>query len=367
MPNPQLIEARAPGKLVIAGEYGVLGGGPGIAVAVEVPALCRISLQPRGGNVLALPDVGSEHPFRWISGAPPRWEGASPGSLGLPLEAVTEILYALQLLKRAGDMPACRIELSSAAFQATTATGERTKLGLGSSAAVTVALVGALLRFIGAESTDRASLMAVCWEAHRRLQGGHGSGMDVATTLAGGVIGVEFSAANTVPRISPLVWPRMLHTLPIWTGVSASTPAMLGRLRHLQAQRPVEASAQLARLSTASGRVLNAWRADDVPAVLEAISAFAQALRRLDDEAQIGIYAPVHLKLAALAQEHNVVYKPSGAGGGDFGMAFSDSKVKLRDLRTAVEAAGFRCLDEPLRAQGLTVTGGIRHRAAVPY
>jgi phosphomevalonate kinase len=352
-----VIEARAPGKLVIAGEYAVLAGGPGIAAAVDLPATARITTRSGGGNVLRIPETGATHPFRWIASGPPRWEQSAPGALGRPLEAVVETLYARRLLARAGDLPPCLIELSTDAFYWTDDAGSRHKLGLGSSAAVLVALCGALLRFIGGGPVDQAELLALCWEAHRRFQGGAGSGLDVATALAGGVIAAEFDGPGTVPRVTPLAWPRKLEALALWTGVSASTPALLARLKAWQDRDPPAAATALARLSGAAARCLAAWRTGDPGVVLDALADFAGGLRVLDEGGNLGIWSREHLALQSLAGRHGVLYKPSGAGGGDFGLAFSQSREDLEALGRAAEKQGFLCLEMPLGGPGLAVSG----------
>src|SRR5690606_11456641 len=58
------------------------------------------------------------------------------------------------------------------------------KLGFGSSAALAVALAAALAGESVPQRVQEAALLA-----HRDFQGGHGSGVDVATSAHGGVIG----------------------------------------------------------------------------------------------------------------------------------------------------------------------------------
>ena len=357
-----MITADAPGKLIVIGEYAVLAGAPGIAVAVDVRARARITPVADAGSSLLIPETGARHPFRWISGGAPRWVGDSPGAFGLPLEAVTEILYARGHLQRAGDLPATEIALSTADFHCTDDRGERHKLGLGSSAAVVVALAGALLRHAGVAGVAQAELLAIACEAHRRLQGGAGSGTDVATALYGGTVGVSFPVAGGAPQVAPLPWPRGLHALAIWTGRSASTPAMLARLRSYQQAQPAAAATHLARLAAGASRALDAWRAGDPRGVLVAAEHFARALRQLDEAVGLGIYSAEHDRLARLAAAAGVAYKPSGAGGGDYGLALTDQREALAGLRQAVEAEGFRCLDRPLGAPGLSVQGAATDR-----
>jgi phosphomevalonate kinase len=356
-----VIEAQAPGKLVIVGEYAVLEGAPGLAVAVDVRAEARIRAVPGSGNQLVIPDTGESFRFRWVPGSRPRWEGVSPGAFGLPLEACAEILAARGLLAPAAGVPACQIELATAAFHQTSAGGQRVKFGLGSSAAIVVALTGALLRFAGGPTLPRQELIAICCEAHRRLQGGAGSGIDVATSITGGTVAIDFNRTGGpetgVPQAHPVSWPRRLAMVAVWTGQSASTPAMLSRLRAFQEREPARFASHMERLGANAGQAVAAWSAEDTDAVLGAIAGYESGLRQLDTAAGIGIFSPAHERLGAIALRHGAVYKPSGAGGGDFGIALTDSRTTEQALRVSYAEAGFSVLDAELCAPGLTVRG----------
>lgn len=361
---PTLVEARAPGKLVIVGEYAVLEGAPGLAVAVDVQAQARIASLPGSGNQLLIPDTGEVFHFRWVADSGPRWEGKSPGAFGLPLEACAEILSARGLLPRNGGLSACRIELSTAAFHQTTDDGQRVKLGLGSSAAIIVALTGALIRFAGGPALPGQELVAICCEAHRRLQGGSGSGVDVATSVTGGAVAIEFKPRPgtqvTVPQAYPVSWPRRLGLVAVWSGQSASTPAMLGRLQAFRSRNPTAFTGHMGRLGANAGQAVAAWRTEDLSGLFSAITGYEAGLRRLDEAAALGIFSPVHERMRAVAEKHGAVYKPSGAGGGDFGIALTESRTVERTLRAAYADAGFAVLEAGLCAPGLGVRGGGR-------
>ncbi len=361
---PELIEAQAPGKLVIVGEYAVLEGAPGLAVAVDVRAEARIRPMPGSGNQLLIPDTGESFRFRWVAGSGTRWEGVSPGAFGLPLEACAEILAVRGLLPHATELPACQIELVTAAFHQAGPDGHRVKLGLGSSAAIVVALTGALLRFAGGPALPRQMLIAICHEAHRRLQGGAGSGIDVATAITGGAVAIDFArdqgAGMSVPRAHPVSWPRQLSMAAVWSGESASTPFMLGRLRAYRERDATRFASHMERLGANAAQAVAAWNAEDAPGVLGAIAGYESGLRLLDAAAGIGIFSPVHERLRAIAVKHGAVYKPSGAGGGDFGIALTDSRAVDRAVRAAFATAGFRVLDVDLCAPGLSVRGDVQ-------
>lgn len=358
---PAVIEAQAPGKLVIVGEYAVLEGAPGLAVAVDVRAVARITPVPGAGNQLVLPDTGESFRFRWVPGSGPRWEGVSPGAFGLPLEACAEILAARGLLAHAAELPACQIELATAAFHQTSRDGQRLKLGLGSSAAIVVALTGALLRFAGSPPQSRQALIGICCEAHRRLQGGSGSGIDVATSVTGGTVAIDFGRqpgpGGPVPQAHPVPWPRRLGIIAVWTGQSASTPAMLARLRAFRERDAVRFASHMGRLGANAGQAVAAFSADDTTRLLAAIAGYESGLRQLDEAAGIGIFSPAHERLRAIALKHGAVYKPSGAGGGDFGIALTDSRPVEQALRGAYAAEGVDVLDAELCAPGLSVRG----------
>lgn len=350
-----MIEAEAPGKLVLAGEYAVLEGSPGLAVAVGIRARATIEPIPSGSRLLVPGERDGEFPFRWLAGAPPRWEEERPGDYALPVETLAAALADGGLWPRHAELPPCRITLDTRAFREGDAHGRAVKLGLGSSAAVLVALAGALAGHARLPEGTLERLLAPCLAAHRRMQGGRGSGIDVAAALRGGVVAVTFEGPGAVPAVEPLHWPAGLHVLPVWSGLPASTGTMLAALASWRDRRPTEHTAHMERLGATVARLLPCWRAADVAGVLTGLAAFDDALTRFDRDAGLGVYTPVHEALRRLSHAHGAVYKPSGAGGGDFGLAFSADEAGIGALRAELGGAGYRCLEASLAVPGLSV------------
>ena len=85
------------------------------------------------------------------------------------------------------------------------------------------------------------------------------------------------------------------------------------------------------------------------------LRAYTAALRALDDVAHLGIFSAAHRLLSGLAEDHGVVYKPCGAGGGDLGMAFAIDTRALESFERAARAAGFKRLPLELDEHGITV------------
>ncbi|MCC5793837.1 MAG: hypothetical protein JJT85_03775 [Chromatiales bacterium] len=342
-------EADAPGKLVISGEYAVLHGAAALAVAVDARVRVRLFRLKAGPSELAAGDA-PEACFCCAADGSLQWVGESPGPNGGPLESVLAALAASGQLSAAEALPACRVEIRSESFQTTLADGTRSKLGLGSSAAVTVALTGALLALLGRRLPPQG-MLALCLDAHRRLQGGLGSGIDVAASLHGGVVARDVSGG-----ILPVSWPDPLRMLAIWTGAGASTTMLVGRYEAWQQREPGAFSAHLGRMKATAERVQQAWRAARLGALLPALADYDAALLQLDEAAGIGIYTPEHRRLRELARAQGLVYKPSGAGGGDFGVVFGADPQALGRLRAQCAAEGLVTMDVPPCGRGLTVS-----------
>jgi len=324
--------ADAPGKLVLTGEYAVLDGAPAVVTAIDRRAHVSVG-QATACRVQALGPAIAPAAFTLAGDGTLDWQADRAASDYHLLGAVTETLA------QAGALSADRafdLRLDTAAFY-----HGADKLGLGSSAALTVALTAALCRHFGRRFED-----ALAYEAHRRLQGGEGSGLDIAASISGGLI--RFVAGDVVsntPSVERLRWPEGLEALFVWTGRSAATTPRVRRYREWR--RSPAAVGPADRLARSAAEAADAWQAGDTQAVLEATAACARALEAVGEAAGLDIGGGGHAELARLAEGAGVVYKPSGAGGGDLGLALAGDRRRLQSFRAAAVRAGFRPL--PLR------------------
>jgi len=321
----QVCTATAPGKLIIVGEYAVLEGGPAISAAVDRRA--RVELRhSSGGNTLRIANTGAVFPFAMSAGKP-CWE-SEPGDYGrLPEAALTALSRG-----EVEQLPAMQIELSTEDFYSKSLAGAAQKIGIGSSAALTVALVAALQASTGAVPSLQA-----CMDAHLRFQDGKGSGIDIATSWYGNVVAMQ-PQADALPNVEKLQWPSSFHVLPIWSGESASTPEMLSRLAAYRANQARAYARLMDELAACSRAALGSWHADNAAELLELLSVYGGLLEKLDEAGGIGIWSSIHQQLGKLALEFGVGYKPSGAGGGDFGLAFAADAELLSAFAARVDA-----------------------------
>jgi mevalonate kinase len=315
-----MAEATAPGKLVIVGEYGVLEGASAIAAAVDVRARAVVSeTGNRARNALAdavIATVRDHFPDRQF---------ADPG-----ISINTDDFFVVD-------------------------DGERLKLGLGSSAAAIVALTGALMRTVELP-TGETGILELCYAAHRAFQSGRGSGIDIAAALIGGVVGIQPGATGSAPAAASLNWPDGLLMLPVWSGRGASTPELLSQFESYRQRDSGGFERHMAQLRRFAESAYTAWAGGGPAAeIMTALAAYDEALRAMDHDGAIGIGTATHDALRSLSTEHGAVYKTSGAGGGDFGLAFSDSRTTADSLRAAFREAGYRVLEKFTGVTGLTI------------
>jgi phosphomevalonate kinase len=195
----------------------------------------------------------------------------------------------------------------------------------------------------------------LCCAAHRRFQGGQGSGIDVATALTGGVVGIRPGDSDAAPSVKSLDWPNGLFMLPVWSGSSASTPELLGRFNHYREHAPGEFRIHVQRLKGLAEDASKAWIGPSVTDLLEALAAYDSALRAMDRDGAIGINTDTHDALRGMSSAHGATYKTSGAGGGDFGIALAESPEVITSLKTAFTASGYLVLEDSPDVGGLKI------------
>jgi len=325
------IRASAPGKIVLWGEYAVLTGAPALVLAVDRYAACE--LVPHASEHWSLTAAGHTAAAADCSRARLLHdEDPAPGSIDAVLRHVLRAVPTERL-------PAgCRAHFDTRGFH-----HDGRKLGLGSSAALTVATYGAVCRLLGLQASEDTA-----HAIHRAFQGGAGSGIDVAAAWHGGTLRFRRAGAGEPGATTPWPLPGGITMRTVWTGSSASTGAHLGRL-----QRWLDGGGggELEALAASAAEVF----AGTDP--LAALGAYVERLAALDRAAQLGIFGPAHRQLERLAITAGVVYKPCGAGGGDIGAAFARDAAALEHFIDLARQGGFLPLALETASHGLEVTG----------
>jgi phosphomevalonate kinase len=283
--------ASAPGKLIMTGEYAVLDGAPAIVVAVDRRAVALRNANPRGSS-----------PF---------------------LVAVADEIAERRGPKDAATLAALEVSVNSTAFY-----DKLTKLGLGSSAAVTVAATALAL-----ETADRHAVLEVALAAHARAQGprgARGSGADVAASVHGGTIVFSLPGGATPCHIERRKWPASVTVLPFFTGVAADTAQLVARVGAARTAHRTAVDAALTAIADASRAAVAALGAPPELAQVALIGALALAAHATDRlAAATGIaLVPECVTAARIAMARlGGTAKTTGAGGGDVGVAIIPAGV----------------------------------------
>ena len=310
-----MIVGRAPGKAVLWGEYAVLTGAPAVVLAVNRRAVCELT----PSRVYRFIVGGFEAPEAEFGSLPAKAPRAEPAAL-----LGWHVLRAFD-----GEaIPPAIFRLDTSAFHS-----EGRKLGLGSSAALCVAIEGACASWL-----EQAPRFGRALDAHRAFQGGRGSGIDVAAAFFGGAL--QFQAGKAQPLAADLPECRF-----IWTGGSTDTGERIDRFAAYLKGGDTRALDQLAARSECLCQAPG----------LDALHQYVEALRRLDQDAALGIYSEGHQNADALAKSQKLAYKPCGAGGGDIGAVFAETPGQFADFESAARAAGLTVLDLEAVSHGIEI------------
>jgi mevalonate kinase len=277
----------APGKVILLGEHSVVFGEPAIAAAIDRRLEVRAQLVP---NASPHADARVEAAVAFAA------RDFEIDRSRLAIEIVSEI------------PPAC---------------------GLGSSAALSLALVRALAALAAARLSDE--------EARRRASRvedvfhGTASGVDVAASASAGVI--WFERANP-PRVERLVIRRPVDLVVALSGVPRSTSGPVGRLRERHGRRPDF----YARLFGIAGEVVRAGRTaverEDWGGLGELMDV-AQGLLNA-----FGVSTPTLERMISIARDAGALgAKLSGAGGG--GAIIALAPERAQGVAERLRAEGF--------------------------
>lgn len=300
------------GKVILLGEHAVVYGAPAIAAGIAMGARAEAEPAPDGRASLSL--GGSDH---------------LPGDTGDELGQAFAALCA-----ELPGAPPARVRAESALPPGG---------GLGSSAALGVAIARAVGALVGGASSDRVLAAAGAWE---RVFHGNPSGIDTAAAALGGCFRYTREGGA-----APLEMRSDLWLCVGLTGVASSTKAMVASVAHLFERKPdikgstlqaITALVQNAALAVSAGDIVGLGRLMDLNQMLLAgLFVSTEDLERLCDMAR---------RSGALGA------KLTGAGGGGAAIALLDARGDAEAgeaggrVVEAWRAAGYEGFITPVRS-----------------
>lgn len=361
-----VILSRAPGKLILSGEYAVLEGAPALAAAVNRRA--KVTLRPLYGREFRVeaPDIGIPAvSFRLDEAGEARFSADVPpetrNKLHFFFAAFHTALRALKDYPQIFSPAAISLDTGEFFYENRQSGGKPIKLGLGSSAALTVALLGAMLARAGKPpfgEKERREVFRLGVEAHRAAQENLGSGIDVAASAFGGVLEYQIPLGQPPEsaRIEPLTLPENCHFRAVWSGKSASTTELVKQVQRFREKDPAGFRKIMLEMAEISSAGIAGLKKAATPAFLDAVREYRGAMERLGRLSGAPIISPEHRRIGEIVRECGAAYKPSGAGGGDLGIAFATAEEILEECEARLKQAGIECININIARKGVQIS-----------
>ncbi|MCI1220020.1 MAG: type 2 isopentenyl-diphosphate Delta-isomerase [Bifidobacterium sp.] len=371
--NRMISEAHAPGKLYIAGEYAVVEHGhPAILVAVNRMLTVRVSQRDGGltDGAQSEPAVGARSVGNIRSQghdeAAVTWHRDERG-LCVPDDERPGAAYLVSAIRCVEEL-VCAAGMGLRVFDIDVTSDlddiSGSKYGLGSSAAVTVAAMRALLDFYGLGAAFEPMKQYKLAFVIACRAGNVGSGGDLAASVFGGCIRfcspdrdwIGHRLSNTaLSELIRMPWPGLsvtrlqvfgdeaeihhgdssagaqsgtsnrsavLRLLVGWTGKPASTADLVTNVQHHSTdERERRYREFLEHSDRCVDALCEALTRSDMAAIREQIAQARELLRGLSSLTGTLIETPRLTALIEAATAHGAAAKSSGAGGGDCGIA----------------------------------------------
>lgn len=341
----------APGKLFIAGEWAILKvSNPGIIATIDKRAFVNIKKSPDKKIHITAKDFKISNLKATFDGKKLKFERKLNKKEREKLSFLEKAIEVALLYQ--GDWKPFQIKTWSREMSKKLDDG--VEIGLGSSAAIVVATVAAILRFHKINiQKNKNKIYKLSTIAHYFVQGKVGSAFDIAASTFGGTfvykrfnpkwLKSQIKKGKTVREIVKLKWPgfyfenltvpRNFHLIVGWTKKAASTPAMVKKFYKWKEKNKRECQIIFKKIATLVKKLIRAWKKQDRKEIIKLIRENEEYLRELGKKSKINIETNKLRKLSEIAKEYGAAGKLSGAGGGDCGIAITFNRKPAQRIR----------------------------------
>lgn len=321
-----MVKASAPGKCILFGEHAVVYGQPAVACSINQRMTVELEEETKFDS--------------W------RLDGAI-----LNLSKHPHIRFLKDNLWPEGENPPLKIRIRGTVPAAS---------GLGSSAALSVALVAALQQ-LRQEDLDPERAGSLSHQAEASAQGGRASPIDTATSALGGFIVLSDTVEESLDHIGE----RTLHhqnDVTTWqlhsfetkipedtylvignTGIRGSTSKQVSKVAALLAKEP-RRKVEIEAIGSIARKGIEALRIGDMELVGKAMTENHIVLRSL------GVSSPELEKLIRAAAPSSLGVKLTGSGGGGCMIALTKNPEQTVG---AIEMEGGRAFISPFNTPGV--------------
>lgn len=371
------MKVRAPGKLMISGEWAVLEVGiPCIVAAVDKYGEVEIGNADEIG--VFAPDMGLGEVKAEFDGNELQWkaelEEKAKEKLLITKKAIELTLKYLADKGRKSDN--FYIKTSSSDALAEMPNGQKTKVGFGSSAAICTALCAAILKFNSfdlGKRENRDLVYKLSATAHYLAQGKVGSAFDIAAATYGGAIVyrrfdpnwliAEMNSGKGIAEVMDSDWPsfyveelKLPHDFIMgvgFVGYSASTKELILKLNSFKTEQKERYWKIVNSIKQIAMGLIDAIKSHERGKIVELIRENRKQLKELSDCSQNNLETKELCLLADIADRNGGAGKFSGAGGGDCGIAISFDKAIAAKIEEEWKENGIVPLDVKIAENGV--------------
>lgn len=352
-----MITVAIPGKLFIAGEWNCLQTGRS-CIVLPVNKFLTVAIKPSEQFVIHAPDITLQPII--IDYKQQSFQTQHNITQGMILP-ITAFQTTMQFLIQMNHTPQpCSISISSDISKITLPDGQTTKIGFGSSAAVVVGIIKALLLFHNFQ-TNNLKLLTFKLAAiiHQQAQKGVGSGADCALCAFGHPIFyqkydgqqlAEQLTKNTIADIVATDWPHLtikpinipsgIHIIAGFVGTASSTTSCIAHVKKIMHEQPTLYRICMDAIEE-SVQKLGRMYEHNQPYIHTKTSDLINNNRLLLRRIVPFLETPELTKLITIANLHGAAAKFSGAGGGDCGIAICCNNRQAENVCKAWNNAGF--------------------------
>lgn len=338
-----MITEKAPGKLYIAGEYAVLEQNcPAILVALNEFVTVSIE-KATGSSGLIHSKQYSQDSLHWVR----QGNQMVIDNRDNPFEYILSAIKFTEQFCLEQNIPMSLYDLH---VNSDLDSPDGKKFGLGSSAAVTVATVKAILKFYGL-NCSKDLIFKLSAISHYSVQG-NGSAGDIAASVYGGWLAYQtfdkkwLASELKTKSLSAVLneaWPGLkvqLLTPPAnlelvigWSQKPASTSQLVDKTNAKKSHIRHQYEDFLQNSRNCVLQMIEGFEKGDISIIKEQIRINRQLLKNFATLNHIAIEIPRLTSLIKIAENFGGAAKTSGAGNGDCGIVIADNNTNIPQMK----------------------------------